>query len=65
MHIASSIVSVASESVDHTQLALQTLPYGLLAVAVFGILALITASYSNVAHRHAPAKKHDDEHQQH
>ncbi|GGO61751.1 hypothetical protein GCM10010910_10300 [Microbacterium nanhaiense] len=63
MHTASSIVTLASEGVDHMQLALETLPYGLIAVAVFGILALITASYSNVAHRHEPAKKHDDEHQ--
>ncbi|HLT67981.1 MAG TPA: hypothetical protein VKZ73_08925 [Microbacterium sp.] len=63
MHTASSIVTLASEKVDHLELALETLPYGLIAVAVFGILALITASYSNVAHRHEPAKKHDDEHQ--
>lgn len=63
MHTASSIVTLASESVNHTELALQTLPYGLIAVAIFGILALVTASYSNVAHRHEPVKKHDDEQQ--
>ena len=60
MHTASSIVTLASEKVDHLQLAMETLPYGLVAVAVFGILALITASYSNVAHRHERAEQHDN-----
>ena len=61
MHIASSIVTLASEGESHLELAMHTLPYGILAAGIFGVLALITASYSNVAHRHEKPAHHDDE----
>ena len=61
MHIASSIVTLASEGESHLELAMHTLPYGILAAGIFAVLALITASYSNVAHRHEKPAHHDDE----
>lgn len=61
MHIASELAHLAAETEGHGNVALETLPYGIVAVVVFGVLALITASYQNVAHRHAEPVKHDDE----
>ena len=63
MHTGASIVTLAAEGESHLELAMHTLPYGLLAAGVFAVLALITASYSNVAHRHEkPAHHEDDKH---
>lgn len=61
MHFASSIVTLAAEAEHHGNVALETLPYGLIAVAVFGLLALVCASYTNVAHRHSEPTEHADE----
>jgi hypothetical protein len=54
MDLATAISTLAAES-EHGNVALQTFPYGLLAFGVFGVLALIMASYRNVANRHVGA----------
>lgn len=61
MHFAASIVTLAAEAEHHGNVALETLPFAIVAVAIFGVLALVTASYTNVAHRHADPVEHDDE----
>ncbi|MFE7845005.1 hypothetical protein ACFUTX_07400 [Microbacterium sp. NPDC057407] len=48
-----TIVALAAEESEHGNVALETVGYGLVAVAVFTALALVTASYRNVANRHA------------
>lgn len=63
MHIASALAQIAAESEHHGNVALETLPYGVVAIAVFGVLALVAASYRNVANRHAEPVRHTDEHQ--
>ncbi|MGO1235315.1 MAG: hypothetical protein ACTHY8_09760 [Microbacterium gubbeenense] len=61
MHIAASIVTLAAEAEHHGNVMLETLPIAFIAVAIFGVLALVTASYTNVAHRHAdPAERNDE-----
>lgn len=61
MHFAASIVTLAAEAEGHGTVMLETLPMLFIALAVFGVLALVTASYTNVAHRHADPVEHDDE----
>ncbi|WP_156759668.1 hypothetical protein [Microbacterium karelineae] len=61
MHIASALATIAAESEHHGNVALETLPYGIVAIAVFGVLALVAASYRNVANRHADPVPHTDE----
>ncbi|WP_110589043.1 hypothetical protein [Microbacterium suaedae] len=61
MHIASALSHIAAETEHHGNVALETLPYGVVAIAVFGVLALIAASYRNVANRHADPAPHTDE----
>lgn len=53
MTIATLLATVAEESEHHGNVALETVGYGILALIVFGALALVTASYRNVANRHA------------
>lgn len=49
-----TIVALAVEGAEqHGNIALETLPYGLVAVAVFAALAIVTLSYRNVANRHS------------
>lgn len=53
MTIASLLV-LAAEEAEHTgNVALETVIFGIIAIVVFGALALVTASYRNVANRHA------------
>ncbi|GGD39779.1 hypothetical protein GCM10010915_20670 [Microbacterium faecale] len=61
MHIASGLAHLAAESEHHGNVALETLPYGIASIVIFGVLALITASYQNVAHRHEKPVQHTDE----
>ncbi|MGO1838912.1 MAG: hypothetical protein ACTH0E_05265 [Candidatus Microbacterium stercoravium] len=61
MHLAASIVSLAAEAEHHGNVMLETLPIAFIAVAVFSVLALVTVSYKNVAHRHADPAEHNDE----
>lgn len=55
MNIASALV-VAAEEGHHDPLAvmMQTMPAGLIALAIFGVLALVVSSFRHVANRHAP-----------
>ena len=53
MTIASLLV-LAAEETEHTgNVALETVIWGIVALAVFGALALVTLSYRNVSNRHA------------
>lgn len=64
-----SLVALAAEESGHGNVALETVVFGIIAIAVFGILALVTLSYRNVANRHshkaeAYAAKHANDVQQ-
>jgi hypothetical protein len=48
-----SLVALAAEESGHGNVALETVVFGIIALAVFGALALVTLSYRNVANRHA------------
>ena len=61
MHIAAQVATVVAEAEEHGNVALQTLPFGLVAIGIFGVLALVAASYKNVANRHADPSDHADE----
>lgn len=50
MTLASTIVLAAAE--EHGNVALETIGYGIVALVVFGALALVTLSYRHVANRH-------------
>ncbi|MDN3309429.1 hypothetical protein QWJ90_00610 [Microbacterium oryzae] len=58
MDLATAITTLAAESEHHGNVALETVHYGLVAFGVFGVLALIMASYRNVANRHIGADGH-------
>ncbi|MGO1410585.1 MULTISPECIES: hypothetical protein [unclassified Microbacterium] len=51
MTFISALVAAAEE--HHGNVALETLPYGIIAAVVFALLGLVTFSYRNVANRHA------------
>lgn len=51
MTLLTAIAAAAEE--HHGNVALETLPYGLVAAAVFALLGLVAFSYRNVANRHA------------
>ncbi|GMM94737.1 MULTISPECIES: hypothetical protein [Microbacterium] len=53
MTLAEIVILAAEETEHHGNVALETFWYGAVALAVFGLLALVTASYRNVANRHA------------
>jgi hypothetical protein len=53
MTLATILAFAAEESEHHGNVALETIGYGLTALAVFGSLALVTLSYRNVANRHS------------
>jgi heme/copper-type cytochrome/quinol oxidase subunit 2 len=53
MTFATLLLLAAEESEQHGNVALETVVFGLVALAVFGALALVTLSYRNVANRHA------------
>ena len=53
MTLVSLLAFAAEESEHHGNVALETVIFGSIALAVFGLLALVTASYRNVANRHA------------
>ena len=53
MTIATLIAFAAEEAEHHGNVALETFWYGLVALAVFLLLGLVTLSYRNVANRHA------------
>lgn len=53
MTLATLIAFAAEESEHHGNVALETFWYGLVAIISFGLLALVTLSYRNVANRHS------------
>jgi hypothetical protein len=53
MTLATIAAFAAAESEHHGNVALETVGYGIVAIVVFAALALVTASYRNVANRHA------------
>ncbi|GAB3601987.1 hypothetical protein [Microbacterium aureliae] len=53
MTFAMMIALAAEEAEHHGNVALETFWYGAVAMVVFGALALVTASYRNVANRHS------------
>jgi hypothetical protein len=53
MTLVTLLVLAAEESEHHGNVALETVVFGIVALAAFGALALVTLSYRNVANRHA------------
>lgn len=54
-----SALAVAAEE-HHGNVALETLPFGLIAAAIFAVLALVVFSYRNVANRHADTVEREE-----
>jgi hypothetical protein len=48
-----TLLVLAAEEGEHGNVALETVIFGIIAIAVFAALALVTLSYRNVANRHA------------
>ncbi len=49
-----TIVALAADAAEHHgNVALETVGYGIVAIAVFAALAIVTLSYRNVANRHS------------
>ena len=49
-----TLIAFAAEESEHTgNVALETVVFGIVALATFGALALVTLSYRNVANRHS------------
>jgi hypothetical protein len=54
MNLVAQLVQAAAENTEHHgNIALETLPFGLIAAGVFTLLGLVAFSYRNVANRHA------------
>jgi len=54
MHLATLIAaSVAGAEEHHGNIMLETIVFPIIALAAFGLLALVTFSYRDVANRHA------------
>lgn len=51
MTLIPALAVVAEE--HHGNVALETLPFGIIAAVIFASLALVTFSYRNVANRHS------------
>jgi len=50
----SSLIALAAEEAEHSgNIMLETIWYPVVALVVFGFLALVTLSYRNVSNRHA------------
>lgn len=63
MHLASSLETVVAAAEHHGNVALETLPYGVVALGIFAVLGMIVASYRNVANRHADRGSRSGDHQ--
>jgi len=66
MTIATIVALAAEETEHHGNVALETVGYGIVALLIFGALAIVTLSYRNVANRHshkaeAYARAHADD----
>lgn len=53
MSLATLIAFAAAETEHHGNIALETVVYGIVALAAFTALAFVTLSYRNIANRHA------------
>ncbi|AZS36927.1 hypothetical protein CVS47_01548 [Microbacterium lemovicicum] len=53
MTFATLVAFAAEGAEEHGSVALETVGYGIVAIVAFAALALVTASYRNVANRHA------------
>lgn len=53
MSLATLLVQAAAEAEGHGNVAMETIGFGFIALAVFSVLGLVTLSYRNVANRHA------------
>ncbi|MGO4678599.1 hypothetical protein [Microbacterium sp. 2MCAF23] len=54
MNLVAQLVQAAAETPEHHgNVALETLPFGLIAAGVFALLGLVALSYRNVANRHS------------
>lgn len=53
MNLVAQIAMAAAEAEHHGNVAAETVIYGIIAIAIFGLLALVTLSYRNVANRHS------------
>ena len=53
MTLATIIAFAAEETEHHGNVALETVGFGITALLVFALLALVTASFRNVANRHS------------
>ncbi|MDQ4213061.1 hypothetical protein [Microbacterium capsulatum] len=54
MNLVAQFVHAAAEApANHGNVALETLPFGLIAAGVFTLLGLVAFSYRHVANRHA------------
>jgi heme/copper-type cytochrome/quinol oxidase subunit 2 len=53
MSLVTELATVVAETEHHGNVAMETLPFGIIAIVVFGALALVTVSYRNVSNRHA------------
>ena len=53
MNLATTIARAAAETEHHGNVMAETFIYGVVAFVVFLALALVTASYRNVANRHS------------
>lgn len=66
MNVVGQVAAAAAEH-GHGNVQLETLIYGVIAFAIFSLLALVTLSYKNVSNRHAAkaeawAKRNGAEH---
>ncbi|MFD5225737.1 hypothetical protein ACFWHT_08975 [Microbacterium sp. NPDC058342] len=66
MNLVAQVALAAAETEHHGNVAADTLIYGVLAALAFGLLAVVTLSYRNVANRHSAkaeafAEKHGKE----
>ena len=53
MTLATQLIAFATEEAGGGNVMLETIAYPIVAICVFGFIALVTASYRNVANRHA------------
>lgn len=62
MQFASALATLAAETGHSENVALETLPYGIVAAVIFAVMGMVVLSYRNVANRHADPVRHDDDH---
>jgi len=66
-HVA-QIAMAAAEAEHHGNIQAETFIFGVIAAAIFGVMALVTFSYRNVANRHSAkaeawAARHGKDHE--